>query len=853
MQREGRDIDHIGALIDRAAREHGKRSALVAEGRVPLLYGDVPALVGAVADRLRQRAIGPDDRVALVIPNGPEAASAFLSVACAAVCAPLNPAYRRSELDFFLEDLQARAVVVARDVDSPVRDAARARGIAVLELEPRTDSPAGWFALDGPLREAPGLPDRRSDDLALLLHTSGTTSRPKLVPLTHRNLTTSARNVAATLRLGSQDRCLNVMPLFHIHGLVASLLSSLEAGASVTCTPGFHPIRVFDWLRGLEPTWYTAVPTMHQALLARCNGQEDVLREHRLRFVRSSSAALPVAVFERLEETLGVPVLEAYGMTEAAHQMASNPLPPGRRAAGSVGPAAGPEIAVLGPEGEVLPAGAVGEVAIRGDNVFAGYDANPEANVAAFVDGWFRTGDRGVLDEDGYLRLVGRLKELINRGGEKVMPLEIDERLLAHPAVAQAVTFAVPHTTLGEEVAAAVVLAEGGAADEPLLQDFVAQTLAPFKVPRRIVFVDEIPKGPTGKIQRIGLADRLGVDGWSTTATIASADRVRPATSLEAELVQIWSDVLGVDQVGVHDDFFALGGESILGAEAVARIRDLTGRDDLPLVTIVRAPSVAAMAGELQGAAFTLASSGAIAIQPNGAKAPLHFVHGADGEVFWFAQLARRLGEDRPFYGLRASGIDGGAVPEPSIDRVAAEYVADVRAAQPRGPYVLGGFCMGASIVLEMARLLEEAGEQIALLVLVDPRFARPTDLRYRLWSVSRRLRGGRLVRRVVRWTRKLAVFTRATPVSPPSEVWQAFDRAREAHRSRPSALPAAVVFSTDYLQYRVPEWATLRLIRGVRQLTQVQAAHDDLFRQPAVEELAAHIRTALALLDKGS
>lgn len=838
-------------LIGRAAGEHGPRPALVAPGREALAYDDLPGLVGAVTCRLRERGIGADDRVALVTRNGPEAASAFLSLACAAICAPLNPTYQRSEFDFYLDDLRARAVVVDSNVEPPVREAARARGIDVLQLEPQADSPAGWFALDGPLGEAAPLPERRPDDAALLLHTSGTTSRPKLVPLSHRNLTASAWNVAATLGLGPEDRCLNVMPLFHIHGLVAALLASLGAGASVGCTPGFHPIRVFDWLRDLEPTWYTAVPTMHQSILARWADHEGVARENRLRFVRSSSASLPVPILERLEQTLAVPVVEAYGMTEAAHQMASNPLPPGHRVPGSVGPAAGPEIAVLSSEGEVLPAGAVGEVAIRGSNVFSGYEANAEANAAAFVDGWFRTGDEGVLGEDGYLVLHGRLKELINRGGEKVAPIEIDERLLAHPTVAQAVTFAIPDTRLGEEVAAAVVLAPGADADEATLQDFVAQTLAPFKVPRRVVFVDEIPKGPTGKIQRIGLADRLGVEAASTTT--ADTERVKPTTHLETELAEIWSDVLGVDGIGVHDDFFALGGDSILGTEAVGRIRDLTGRDDLPLVTIVRAPSVAAMAHELDGSVPTLAASGAIPIQANGTTTPLFFVHGADGEVLRFVPIARRLGEDRPFFGLRARGIDHGAVPDPSIDQVAADYVSEIRAVQPRGPYVLGGFCMGATIVFEMTRLLEAAGEKITLLVLVDPRFAQPTDPRYRLWRLARRVRDGRLGSRAMRRLRRMVARAQPAPVAPPSEVWQAFDRAREAYRPRPSEIPAAVIFSNDYLQYGVPEWGALRLTRGSQRVTHVQAAHGDLFRQPAVEELAAHIGAALTLADEGS
>jgi acyl-CoA synthetase (AMP-forming)/AMP-acid ligase II len=344
-----------------------------------------------------------------------------------------------------------------------------------------------------------------------VLHTSGTTSRPKIVPLRQVNITASAYHIAESLALTEADVCLNIMPLFHIHGLIAATLASLAAGGEVVCTPGFNAFRFFAWFEQARPTWYTAVPTMHQAILQLAPRHRELIRGSRLRFIRSSSASLPPQVMLALEQAFGVPVIEAYGMTEASHQMASNPLPPRPRHAGSVGVAAGPEIAIMDEHGTLLPPGALGEVVIRGRNVTAGYEGNDAANAAAFTHGWFRTGDQGTLDEQGYLRLTGRLKELINRGGEKVSPLEVDAVLMDHPAVAQCLSFALPHPMLGEEVAAAVVLREGAAADERALRDFAAGRLAPFKVPRRIVFLDEIPKGATGKLQRIGLAEKLGL------------------------------------------------------------------------------------------------------------------------------------------------------------------------------------------------------------------------------------------------------------------------------------------------------------------------------------------------------
>jgi acyl-CoA synthetase (AMP-forming)/AMP-acid ligase II len=304
---------------------------------------------------------------------------------------------------------------------------------------------------------------------------------------------------------------MNIMPLFHIHGLMAAILASLSAGASVYCTPGFNALKFFGWLDNAKPTWYTAVPTMHQAILGRAGPSQDIIEQNPLRLIRSSSASLPPQVLAELEQTFLAPVIEAYAMTEAAHQMTSNPLPPRVHKPGTVGMAAGPEVAIMDELGRLLPAESVGEVVIKGPNVTAGYEHNPKANAEAFTGGWLRTGDQGVMDEDGYLTITGRLKEIINRGGEKISPREVDDVLMDHPSVQQVVTFAMPHEKLGEEVAAAIVLREAEAASEKELRAFASTRLADFKVPRKVVFVDEIPKGPTGKLQRIGLADKLGM------------------------------------------------------------------------------------------------------------------------------------------------------------------------------------------------------------------------------------------------------------------------------------------------------------------------------------------------------
>jgi acyl-CoA synthetase (AMP-forming)/AMP-acid ligase II len=493
-------------------------AALTAPGSRPLTYAGLRDQVARAVDALNGFGVGRQDRVALVLPNGPEMAVAFLAIAAGATAAPLNPAYRAEEFEFYLSDLRAKALLVERGSQSPARDVAARLGLTVLELAPTPERGAGSFDLAAapmPAGTGAGAGDlggfAQPQDIALILHTSGTTSRPKIVPLSQANACASARNIRSTLALTPEDCGLTIMPLFHIHGLMASLLAPLAAGSRVFCTPGFNALKFFAWMSEARPTWYTAVPTMHQAILARAAANREVIAANPLRFLRSSSSSMPPQVLRELEATFDAPLIEAYGMTEASHQMASNPLPPGRRIPGTVGVSAGPEIAIMDEQGRRLPPDQTGEIVIRGANVMRGYENNPGANADAFTDGWFRTGDQGTMSADGYVTITGRLKEIINRGGEKISPREVDEVLMDHPAIQQVVTFAVPHLKLGEDVATAVVLREGASLTEKEVRDFAARRLADFKVPRKVLFLPEIPKGATGKLQRIGLAAKLGL------------------------------------------------------------------------------------------------------------------------------------------------------------------------------------------------------------------------------------------------------------------------------------------------------------------------------------------------------
>ncbi len=503
----------IGQILSNA---DPKALAFRAPDTAALNYGGLTELVARVGGTLRAAGLQRNARVAIVLPNGAQMATAFLAVANACIAAPLNPSYKVDEFKFYIEDLRSQ-LLITDDANGPAAMAAKALNVPIALVSSNNVDPAGIFNLSLADGTPLSLEDASADDEALVLHTSGTTSRPKIVPLSQENVTASAANIAASLALTPADTCMNIMPLFHIHGLIAAVLSSLHAGASIYCTPGFNALKIYSWMQDAAPTWYTAVPTMHQAILSRATRNAEIVAGAKLRLIRSSSSSLPPQVMAELNGTFGCPVVEAYGMTEAAHQMTSNPITSGPQKPGSVGIAAGPEVRVMTETGLTTDAGRLGEIVIRGRNVTKGYEANEKANAENFFadpEGngiWFRTGDQGQFDEEGYLSITGRLKEIINRGGEKISPREVDEVLMDHAAVAQAVTFAVPHKQLGEDVAAAVVLREGQAAEPKELRSFAAERLASFKVPRQVLILDEIPKGATGKLQRIGLHEKLGL------------------------------------------------------------------------------------------------------------------------------------------------------------------------------------------------------------------------------------------------------------------------------------------------------------------------------------------------------
>ncbi|MBD2778130.1 acyl--CoA ligase [Iningainema tapete] len=484
--------------------------ALVTPEGTTLTYQHLRANVVELVSQLNSFGLQPSDRIAIAMSNGIPMVLTFLATTLCGTACPLNPKYKLEEFAFYYEDTQAKALITLPNVPEPAI-AAASPDLLRIYARVRDNGTINFELVTGKLLpvETPSHQDPDLDDVAMILHTSGTTSRPKRVPIRHRNLIASAQNIVQAYSLSAVDTTLCLMPLFHIHGLVGCLLATMASGGTLVTPDGFNALNFWKLVDLYQISWYSAAPTMHQAILARASRNEAIVKANPFRFIRSSSAPLPPVIIAQMEATFNAPVVESYSMTEAAHLMATNPLPPKVRKPGTVGYGFGVEVGIMDEDGNLLPQESLGEVVVKGPSVIDGYENNPQANATAFVNGWFRTGDQGTIDSDGYLRLTGRIKELVNRGGEKISPLEVDDVLLRHPAVAEALAFAVPHKSLGEDIHAAVVLKDQVSEKELLAH--CSTMLADFKVPHQIHILDELPRGATGKLQRLSMAKLLKI------------------------------------------------------------------------------------------------------------------------------------------------------------------------------------------------------------------------------------------------------------------------------------------------------------------------------------------------------
>lgn len=707
------------------------KPALLAEGRPAASFDDVIRLVDATVDALQRAGIAPGHRVALVLPNAPETAVCILAVASHATCIPFNPSHTADELLRLIAAARVdAAIILASDTDAAA--SLQAAGVnRVLLMTPTQDGVTGEFALRALGRSPRPPPPATAAAPSLVLHTSGSTGTPKRVPLNVQHLLASAHNVARSLELAEHDVGLSMMPMFHIGALVDLLLAPLSAGGAVCFAREISSTAFYDALARFAPTWFQAVPTLLRDLLAGTPGAAD--REHvaRLGFIRAVSQPLPPALHEEFETRFGVPLLPMFGMTETAGVITS--MPRGDRRPGSVGVPFGAEVRIVDHQNAAVRAGEVGEVLVAGSSVMDGYEDDGDAD-ATFSGVWLRTGDLGYVDKDGYLFLTGRSKDQINRGGEKIAPTEIDLITCDHPSILEAAAFAVPHPSLGEDVALAVVARPGTTADVDALAAHLRQRLAPHKLPRHIYVLERLPRVPSGKLNRRALPELVKTIPAQVTRTL-------PRTRIEREVARIWSHVLGVDEIALEDDFFALGGDSLRATTLSLELEARFGATFAP-GALFDTPTLHEMA-KILGRVDRQASA-RVALDPRlhrslqritagwrGVRQPGSLIVGRNTSgrkrpFFWIPQslhgleaVARNLDPDRPVYSMPTLSLTG-AKTEANTRRLADYLAHEITTIDNEGPYLLGGFCQGAVVAFEVAKALQAMGRTVLLLCLQD-------------------------------------------------------------------------------------------------------------------------------------
>ncbi len=701
----------IGEVLARHARERPDAAAIVCDTLGTLSFGALQRRLADLQARLRAAGLGAGARIGIVLPRSPDAALVNIAVCTFATVVPFNAGLPAAELAEEARRTRPHALVLDEDTVPealPGWIAAAGDGVALLRLR---RAAAAFDEIDLevvralPAPQPAGAVTDRS--WAAIFRTSGTTGPSKRVPVTHQNLVEMGRKMERWLAVGPDDRSACIMPIHYNAGFKATLLVPLLVGCSVAfpASTGAHDVET--WIDRLRPTWLTASPAFLQAVCDRLRERPPGEVGRRLRFVLSTASYLPESVRTEAQRLLARPVLEFYGLCEAG-MMTGPLLPPATAPAGSVGRVPEGELAIVDERGRPARPGQAGAVLLRGPSVMPGYLVGDiEGAPSGLQDGWLATGDVGSIDADGNLTIVGRTKEIINRGGEKIAPYDVERALLAHPAVREAAAFAVPHPRLGENVGAAVVLRPGASAGATELIDFVYDRLAPFQRPRHVHVVDSLPLGATGKVSRPALAAAL-------------ADRrdasPPPAAPLEILVGEIWQRLLKRADIGVDDDFFEIGGDSLQATEMLLEVEEIT-RHRINHSDVRAQLTIRVLCDRLANAAATRRE--VLTQVRAGSGTPLFLCHGDFcGWGFYGFRLGELMKIDGPVY-LLHSLLDH----EPGVETIedmAARYVEEVRRVAPAGPVRIAGYCHGGLAALDLARRLEAAGRLVDKVVLID-------------------------------------------------------------------------------------------------------------------------------------
>lgn len=858
----------IGNVVSNWAEATPKAPVFLGHGQRALTYEELARLIADFRTQLQHFGLGLQDRIAIVHSGGAEMAATVVGIAASSIAVPLNPDLSAGEFALHLRDKNVGAVAVEKGLDSPVRLVAQELSLPLLEITQEDLQVAGKIALQGPsnpLSTPPPLPTET--DLMLVLTTSGTTSYGKIVPITHGQVIERARQITQMLELTPKDRGMNLMPLFHVGGLSAGIAAALYSGSSLMPIKNGHVNALFRSLEETLPTYIAGGYTVFHAIERKASAYQDVIdrvKPH-IRMLRTGTGHLDREIADHLEQIFEATVVEAYGSSETGF-MSCTALTPDRNKSDSVGRPQHTEVSIVDPKGVEMPVGQEGEIVVKGDNVFSGYENDPDQNIAAFSNGFFHTGDQGLLDEDGYLFITGRIKEMINRGGMKITPQEIDQALLSHSAVADAAAIPITHPSLGEDVAAVVNLVEGKSLTAQDLIRYLGDHLAPYKIPNRVFFADSLPRTATGKIQRRELAVQMQAELEASAPRQPTAEP-HQLTPLESTLLSIWRESMGNPDIGVQDNFFELGGDSLQAVDLFLLVEKRLDQR-LPRDILFEAGSVAEMAALIEQESK---ASCVVPIQPKGNRPPFFCIHPIGGEVIGYRDLAGYLGEDQPFYGIQCLRQGTDTPLFDSIETMAEYYLAEIRKIQPHGPYFLGGHSFGGLVAYTIAQKLADDGGRVGLLALFDSfntsvaRYVSPVEWLRRHWKKMTALppqdrpayvrqRARNLLGLVPNSLSLLSIRIKHQPELSSTQELHSNRRVREnnmliSRKFRPKPFSGdAVLFATEL----PTSWhgdvhdAWGDLVRGQLTVRPLSGGHLEIMSEPFVRELAQELSLCL-------
>ena len=869
IELRGASMNNIRILdyVIRQAIKKPDSPAIFAPDKSCITYKQLEAKVNKLSEYLVQNGFGKQ-RIAVVMPNGPEMVITFYAISNVAVFVPLNPVYSAEEFKNYMKLMRVDALMLQDGTYPSAKLAALDLAIPLILLHPSKTGAFSDFRIscEENSRPANQWQISRGNDIAVVLHTSGTTGSPRIVPLSHANLNSFIEN-APCFDLTERDRCIHVTPLFHIGGIVGPVLSSAVIGGSLISIASFAPREFLRLIDELSPTWYAGSPAIHQAIIRYIESEGIMPLRYSLRYIRSSGAPLPVQLEEKLAKYFGGIVVKVYGLTETGGTGTFTPPMSGKNKKNSVGIAGGCEVGIMDDGGSFLPPGKAGAIFIKGPGVTKGYENNDFANARSFRNGWFATGDQGYFDEDGCLFITGRTKEIINRGGVKISPYEVENILSQHSDVLETAVFAVPHPVFGEAPAAMVVLKPGTNAMPRQLKLFLRDKIAQYKIPEQIIIVDKIPRGATGKVQRSKLYEHVAETiqsnpQWNDCRT---TDFLPPGTEMEKMVADIWRKLLKIEEIGVQDDFVELGGDSLAAAVLFAEIEQVLGKK-LSINTILEYRTIEQLASLLENEANSQALQSLVTIKAEGTRSPLFCIHAVDGDVLSYRKLATYLGNDQPVYGFWFNKFAEGLRHPVEISDLASCYIGEMRALQPTGPYFIVGHSMGGLIAYEMARQLRSQNQQVALLAMLDT------------WLIHKRDRK-KLAEKVNKsWKKSSSVSVTQTPHYLFAKIAKEIGRFRQKllarkyrmnfinnaelnelrtptilksalRKYRPGSYDGTIMYFKSeedpdgYSSEAVVEWSKLA---NHIQTVQIAGDHGSMIIEPHVKELADKVRYAV-------